>query len=250
MPHLKGSRKTVLTFIILLAVAAAITAWILLSGGAENFGAKYANADFFDDAGELGRDNTYEKYLHLHAGANTVIDEAAVDIFAYEVKGDAAVQADVTGNTKALYTADGSTVTWPLHIPKSGLYNIRMEYLTTASRGVDIERELRIDGLVPFSGAGALFFSRLWTDAGEIKKDNRGNDIRPSQKEVFKWQTAYFRDHLGHEVEPYKFYLEEGGHTLSLTAVNEPVYIRAITLTPIKPKQTYDRIFHHSLIQT
>lgn len=239
MPRRSGRQKFLLTFSILLAIAAAVSAWVLLSGGVENFGAKYANADFFGETGELGRNSTYEKYQHLHAGANTVVEEVPVDIFTYEAKGDAAVYSDVMGNIPALYTGDGSTVIWPLHIPKSGLYNICMEYLTTASRGVDIERALRLDGLVPFSGADALFFSRLWTDAGEIKKDNRGNDIRPSQKEVFKWQAACFRDHMGYEAEPYEFYLQEGDHTLSLTAINEPVYIKAITLTPLQPRQTY-----------
>ena len=239
MPFPNGMRKLLLTFGILLAVAAIISAWVMLSGVVENFGVKYAGADFFDEAGTLGRDNTYAQYLHLHAGANTAQEEVTVELFEFEALGEGAVYKDEAGDVPALYTGDNSTVIWQLHIPQSGLYNIRMEYLATPSRGVDIERSLHIDGLSPFSGADALFFSRLWTDAGDVKKDNRGNDIRPSQKEVFKWQIAFFRDHLGHEAEPYKFYMEEGNHTLSLTAINEPVYIKALNLTPILPERTY-----------
>ena len=239
MPIPSGKRKLLTTFIFLLAVTAVVSAWVLLSGGVENFGAKYADADFFDETIPLGRGNTYAQYLHLYAGTNSAQEDVTIALFEYEASGVGTVYKDEAGDVPALYTGDHSTVSWQIHIPHSGLYNIRMEYLTIPSRGVDIERMLRIDGVVPFSGADALFFSRLWTDAGEIKKDNRGNDIRPSQKEVFDWQTAFFRDHLGHEVEPYKFYLEEGSHTLSLTAINEPVYIKALILTPLQLTNTY-----------
>ena len=36
-----------------------------------------------------------------------------------------------------------------------------------------------------------------------MKVDNQGNEIRPTQKEGFAWQKAYFRDDRGYEAEPY-----------------------------------------------
>ena len=112
-----------------------------------------------------------------HASDPEVKEEVAVDVLTFE--GEATPQAE------GLLTEDRSEVTWTVDVPQAGLYNIRLEYLTTESRGVDIERELLINGELPFAGASTLTLSRLWTDAGEVRQDNQGNDIRPSQKEIF-----------------------------------------------------------------
>ena len=126
-----------------------------------------------------------------------------------------------------------------MEVPKAGLYNIRLEYLTTESRGVDIEREIAINGEVPFSGASTLAFPRLWTDAGEIRKDNQGNDIRPTQVERFEKQSAWCMDDMGYQTEPYAFYFNEGENTLTIRAINEPVILCGVSLTPIVKFPTY-----------
>ena len=107
------------------------------------------------------------------------------------------------------------------------------------SRGIDVERELAINGEVPFAGASTLSFSRLWTDSGDIRKDNQGNDIRPTQTERFEKQSAWCMDSLGYQTEPYAFYFNEGENTLTLKAVNEPVILCGITLTPPAKEMTY-----------
>lgn len=76
---------------------------------------------------------------------------------------------------------------------------------------MDLERELRINGEVPFDGADTLTFTRLWHDGGEVRQDSQGNDIRPTQVEVFGEQTACCRDSMGYITEPYRFYFEAGG---------------------------------------
>ena len=106
-------------------------------------------------------------------------------------------------------------------------------YLTVESRGIDIEREIAINGEVPFSGASTLCFSRLWTDEGAIRKDNQGNDIRPTQVECFEKQSAYCMDDMGYQTEPYAFYFNEGQNELTIRAVNEPVILCGVALTPI-----------------
>ena len=136
-------------------------------------------------------------------------------------------------------TADESELTWKVNVPKAGLYNIRLDYLTVESRGVDIEREIAINGEVPFTGASTLCFSRLWTDANEVRKDNQGNDIRPTQVERFEKQSAYCKDDMGYQTEPYAFYFNEGENELTIRAVNEPVILCAVSLTPIMKSPTY-----------
>ena len=61
-----------------------------------------------------------------------VTAEVPVELAAFE--GSAEMGAD------GLMTADNSELTWHVNVPQAGLYNIRMDYLTVASRGIDIER--------------------------------------------------------------------------------------------------------------
>ena len=203
----------------------------LLSRTEDNYRAKYEGTDLSTDVSGIGRSNTYDAYVASYADEAPVTEEIAVDVFSFE--GDAAAQDE------GVLTLDESEVTWKVNVAQAGLYNIRLDYLTTASRGTDIEREILINGELPFTGASTLTFSRLWTDGGEVRKDNQGNDIRPSQKEIFDRQTAYCKDDMGYQTEPYAFHFEEGENTITLRAVNEPVVICGITLTPIVKAADY-----------
>ncbi len=110
-----------------------------------------------------------------------------------------------------------------------------------ASRGVDIERAVEINGVSPFDGAKTIRFTRQWKDAGEVRTDSQGNQIRPSQVEHFTAQTAYCRDDRGYVVEPYKFFFQKGENTLTLVAENEFVIITGIALVPNTEFQTYEQ---------
>ena len=226
------SRKWRNILIGVLAVAVLVALIALLSQGDSDYSSKYAGTDLSTDVTGVGRSNTYEAYLASHASDPEVTEEVPVDVLSFE--GDAEEQAE------GLLTGEGSEVSWKVDVAQAGLYNIRLEYLTTESRGVDIEREVLINGELPFTGASTLTFSRLWTDAGEVRKDNQGNDIRPSQKEIFDRQTVYFRDDMGYQTEPYAFYFTEGENTLTLKAVNEPMVVCGITLVPVVKYPTYE----------
>ena len=226
--------RGILFFLLFIAAAVALIA--LLNGGSQSFEKKYEGADLTAEVSGLGRSNTYEGYLQAHAGAGTGDAQVPVDIAAFEGEGE--LRQDEAG-APCVYTPDGSTVSWKVNVPQAGMYNLKLDYLTVDSRGVDMERELKINGELPFTGAGTLTFSRLWTDAGPVRKDNQGNDVRPSQVERFDWQQAWCTDDMGYVVEPYQFYFNEGENTLSLRAVNEPMTLRAITLTPVREALSY-----------
>ena len=218
-------------------LAAAIVLIAVLGGGAQDFHLKYEGVDLTADISGLGREDTYANYRNAHAGAVSGTETVAVDILAFE--GDAEARADEDG-APAVLTPDGSYVTWKVNVPETGLYNIVLDYLAVESRGVDIERELYINGQLPFAGARSLTFARMWHDGGEVRKDNQGNDIRPTQVETFGWQRAACKDDMGYVAEPYQFYLEAGENSLSLKAVNEPMMLRAIELTPVNSFQSYE----------
>ena len=223
----------------LLPLAAALgvlALFLFLNRGSQTFREKYEGADLTADISGIGRSNTYDRYLAAHEGASSGSAEIAADLFAVESGGEICTAED---GSRYVLQKDGETLTWRVSVPESGMYQVLLSYAGTDSRGVDIERELLINGEAPFAGASSLRFSRLWTDAGEVHKDNQGNDIRPSQIEVFDWQEVYCQDDMGYTSEPYRFYFEAGENTLSLRAINEPMALRAITLTPIENTPDY-----------
>ena len=226
------SRKWRNILIGIAAAALAITGLALLSRGPADFREKYEGANLSTDVTGIGRSNTYGAYLAEHEGDPAVTKEVAVELSAFEGEGGSPCDDGVM-------TTDKSELTWKVDVPQAGLYNIRLDYLTVESRGIDVERELAINGEVPFAGASTLSFSRLWTDSGDIRKDNQGNDIRPTQMERFEKQSAWCMDSLGYQTEPYAFYFNEGENTLTLKAVNEPVILCGITLTPPAKEMTY-----------
>ncbi len=234
-----GRSKSLRTLFIFIALILALVAWVLLSGGTETFANKYANADLTTEVAGIGRANTYVQYLQLHAEAPLDVPVVEVDVLQFATEDAAAVYADAIDGKTVLYTADGSLAEWTVHVPVSGMYRVKIDYYATASRGVDIERSLYINGQLPFAGAENMTFTRIWSDAGEVKQDNRGNDIRPSQTEVFAWQRAYCRDYMGYHAEPYLFYLQQGENVIGLKALNEPMLIGAITLEPVTQTMNY-----------
>ena len=230
---MKKVRKLI-GFVLFVAAIAALFA--VLGGGTQRFYPKYEGVDLSTDVTGLGRSGTYDGYLHAHSAVLPGVEVVEADIAAFTGEGE--LRTDDAG-APCVFTPDGSRVSWKVNVPAEGMYNIRLDYLTTASRGVDIERALYINGELPFAGAGALTFSRLWTDGGEVRKDNQGNDVRPSQVEIFDWQQAWCMDDMGYQVEPYQFYFVQGENEITLEAINEPFILRGITLQPVAQTRTY-----------
>ena len=221
----------------LLVVVIVVAAIVLLNGGSQSYHAKYAGKDLSTDVSGIGRDDTYEVYMRTHQDVPAGTEIMEVDLAAFE--GEGKLQQDASGKNE-VYTADGEVTSWKVNMPAEGMYTIQVEYLTVESRGVDIEREVLINGVLPFAGADTIRFSRLWVDGGEIRKDNQGNEIRPRQVEKYEYQTAFCRDDMGYETEPYQFCFAQGENTLSFRAVNEPMIIRSIKLVPVQQRQNYE----------
>lgn len=236
---MKSSVKKVIVAACVVAVIAVIA--ILLSmRGVEDFHEKYAGTDLSVDVAGMEREGTYTGYLNDHANAVDASDSADVDLFTYTSTGDVEVKENYEGVEKALFTGTGSLVTWEVEVPESGYYNLYIEYLLPESRGVAAERVVYINGEIPFEDARNVSFSRIWTDGGEVKVDNQGNEIRPTQVEVFDWQSAYFRDDMGYITEPYRFYLEKGTNSISLEGENEPMLLKKMVVSAVQHMDTYE----------
>ena len=184
---------------------------------------------------------SYQEYLSEHqlpAAKETV--EIDLSAFSADDKHAELVSnyKDYRGNT--IVTNDHGSIHFDFVINQTGSYNIELEYLNAAGKGVAIVRKILIDGKLPFDEARNIALTRLYQDeTREYKTDEKGNQIRPSQKETEQWQTVRVRDSVGLYQEPLLFALETGKHTLTLEAVKEPVAIRAIRLLPAQTPPAY-----------
>jgi ABC-type glycerol-3-phosphate transport system substrate-binding protein len=236
---MKDSVKKLLIFV---GVIAAFVVFCLLLNlrGTKDFHEKYEGHNLDIDVTGAVRTGTYSGYLRDHAGASTPKTDVEVSLYDYATEvGKAEVVSNYSGESQALLTDAGSTVTWKVDVPQAGFYNIYMEYLLPQSRGVAAERSVLINGELPFDDAGNMVFSRIWTDGGEKRVDNQGNEIRPTQVEIYDWQGAYCKDSMGYIADPYEFYFEQGENTVSFVAVNEPMVLRKIKLSAIKEIKSY-----------
>ena len=228
---------------LLIAIAAILFVFVCTRLVPEkNLSEKYQGFDLSTSQGAVSAGKSYSEYKNEHKNAENPDITVPVDIFAYDVDKSTGIntKSDYHGKDVVL-TDDHSYIQWTVEVPKSGLYNLSMEYICIPSRNVDIERILYINDEMPFRGADDLSFSRLWQDGGEIKYDNRGNQIRPTQSETFKFQQVRFKSDLGYEVDPYCFYFTEGKNTIALKAISEPVAISALELVPVKKYKTYEQ---------
>jgi ABC-type glycerol-3-phosphate transport system substrate-binding protein len=188
----------------------------------------------------LGRDDIYSVYLERHRDAARPDYEVAVDVKNYSSAEMVEANDEYHGVKEVIISGEGGFVEWELDIPEAGLYNISFDYYPIEGRGIDIERTLYINGEMPFAGADTLAFSRIWTDGGEVRMDNRGNEIRPTQAEEPRWESAYLKDYMGFYVEPYSFYFNEGKNTLRLEAISESMAISNLIIGQKEELLSYD----------
>lgn len=224
---------------IAVVVAIAATAVVMSQDKATDFHEKYAGTDLVSDVKGMERAGTYTGYLSSYDNAVCPDKSVEIDLFDYTSAKDVETYSSYEGADKSLYTGVDSSVTWQIDVPESGFYNLYAEYLIPESRGVCAERIVYINDEIPFEKARNITFTRIWTNGGEVKVDNQGNEIRPMQTEVYAWQKAFFRDDRGYVSEPYMFYFEKGKNELTLEAENEPMVIQKLELRSVQALDDY-----------
>lgn len=182
----------------------------------------------------------YWKYLNFPTlSSNIVIDattgEASDDAHEF----DKNYQSAISGRT-GYYTGDEGTVTWRFNVAEAGMYCIYVEYYLPEGGGSNAERAIKVNGVSPFSDLDTITFYRLWKDKEEIKQDINGNDLKPTQIEIFSERSMYISDDSGYVSDPYLVYFKEGENTISFESLRENLVIFNIQLTERVETETYE----------
>lgn len=230
---------------LVLAVLAALPWMLDRSDRSDGGGRVRAMADFTAVTDE-SLDSGYDRYLAGHADADR--PDAVIRVEGehfVETIGDGFVTADryegLDGT--AVLTPETGSISWDVTVDRPGLYNIRIHYYPIPGKSSAVEREFRINGAVPFKGAEILLFDRTWGNRHEaIRRDDRGNDLRPTQVEKPAWRIAPFKDSEGDVDEPYAFHFERGVQRITLAALREPMAIDYIELYQEPEVKTYEEV--------
>jgi ABC-type glycerol-3-phosphate transport system substrate-binding protein len=224
--------------IIAAAVVIGLVLFLLARPRGEEFSAQYEGYDLNEET--AGRTNTYTRYRERHAQYPAATKDIPIDILSWDDAEGVSVLDGFAGEDRALRTGERGFVEYTVRCETAGLYNLYMEYYPLESRGINIERGLKINGEVPFLGAERLVFYRVWGDApGGRRFDNQGNEVRPSQVETPLWESVRFTDSMGYSADPYRFYFNAGDNTVRLEGINEPAAIRSLALKAPAPGVSY-----------
>jgi ABC-type glycerol-3-phosphate transport system substrate-binding protein len=201
----------------------------------------------------------YEQYLSEHENVPDAKKEIVIDVADYNKE---LSKGEITVNNNDTVVRDGkevkaSTVTttdegrliYDVDIPEEAMYSVTVEYYPVEGNGATIERILLIDEKIPFSEARYMNFSRIWKDIEEkgysreartFKVDINRNEMRPVKTEAPEWCTLTLSDSQMFYVEPFKFCLGEGKHTIGFESASEPLKIASIKLHAVEPIMTYE----------
>ncbi len=182
-------KKGLMTFLVVVLIIVAFILFFKLKGSSTSDNSdKYEGVDLQAESG-YGRTDTYSIYASAHGdsmpeGAGNTYD---LDVFNYSDSSNVSKRSGVgpdNDKSDALQIPEEGYVEYTVDVRQAGYYNIFAEYYPTTDeddRGISIETKVEINGAVPFNGADAIAFNRVYTDESEPNKDNQGNEIRAAQ---------------------------------------------------------------------
>ncbi|QGG56305.1 extracellular solute-binding protein [Paenibacillus sp. B01] len=227
---------------VLALIVAAVSIGLLAPSDRSGLASVKAMSDFEAIVGKQD-EASYGRYLERHASDER--PDATIRIegesFSHAAGGRFTVEQGYEGlDGTAVVTPETGSISWNVNVNKAGLYQIRIHYFPVEGKSSAIERQLTLGGELPFRGAEKLSLYRIWGNREEaVRRDDRGNDLRPRQVEKAAWQLEPLQDGEGYEDEPYRFHFKQGEQTLTLTAAREPMAIDYIELYQEQPLKTY-----------
>ncbi|HIW74409.1 MAG TPA: extracellular solute-binding protein [Firmicutes bacterium] len=208
---------------------------VLPAGAADAGPAEAAASDRAAGTGQPEADDVpdYPDYLAAYASAPLPGESLLLTAGQVSAQADSRRLSGYLGyDGEAVLTEEGGYVEYAFTVEQAGLYTLAVDFCVPDGRRTAAERDILINGELPFSEAAAVVFKRRWANETPIGQDTAGNDIRPVQTEEEGWQHRLLTDSMGYYPEPLLFYFHEGVNTLRFSAEREPLVLGDILLAP------------------
>ncbi len=199
-----------------------------------------------------------DRYAEALRPAQTVTVPAA-SFVRYEEDGvaaDPAILTDYEGQLgDAVLTGEESLIEWSVTVPEDGLYDLSILYYPYEGKNSAIQRAFFVDGQLPYAELAMVDFCRVWHNGDfptvvdengvtvrQWKKDNQGNDLKPSASEMPEWVEGALYDANGYIASEMSIYLTAGDHTLTMLAMREPMLVHSLTLRNTQRPGAYSEV--------
>lgn len=183
---------------------------------------------------------SYEEFLEKHSGGKKPDTEIVIGGGDYIFASEGFQEVKEFSYLSGLLTLESGSVTYEVDVAEEGFYNLLFQYYPIEGKNSEIEREIYINGELPFKGADYIEFYRIWKGETDIEQDSRGNDIRPRQVESPEWISEYAKDSERFETKAYQFYFNKGKNQITIASVKEPMIIGSITLKQERELPSYE----------
>ncbi len=157
-----------------------------------------------------------------------------------EIQGNGQIST-VEGKQAYIFDKECESVTYKVNAPESAVYELALEYYLLSDSGSEGKRSLLIDGKTPYFEADGIEFTRLWKDEADPIVNSAGDEVKPRQVEIRRWQTASLEDPHGFYSLPLTVYLEKGAHDITLTYVAEDMAIGSLYLNRPQQVEQYQK---------
>lgn len=144
--------------------------------------------------------------------------------------------SDLDGG-KALSTGETALTYWNFEIKSAGMYHITLNYTTASLLERSAERNLYLDGVIPYSEFAGITLDRVWKNTYSEKDNGYGTNRFETDDigDELAAKTAIVDEVISKTISgnsglPSGVYLEAGTHTLALQAAKEKLVIDSIEI--------------------
>ena len=141
-----------------------------------------------------------------------------------------------------LVTEETGYIEWTFDIDTTATYNIAVVWANISGKGLDIIRKISIDGSVPLNGMNSIYFRRTWKNSSEVYLDKDGNEYSQKLSEDISVRTSNLYSLTDYCAGGYCVELEAGSHAIRFDAIQEPMAIHSILLTPVVKAKNYSEV--------
>lgn len=180
--------------------------------------------------------NEYSGYL-LSVSDKKFTDKKIVLNFENSTFGE---RSDVSGTECNALNGGSKEINYSFSVEESGLYNINVTYYDLLDSALSLKVGFYIDGNAPYRELENISFSKIYAnDSGSIEKDSIGNELKPTQIAVQRFNNRWAESETGRFLKPYAVYLEKGTHSLTVKRVLGSMAVSEILLAAYEAPVSY-----------